>query len=79
MKKKIIIAVAVIAGILAAVASISILAQTPVPIRRAEDNPEFGGTSIGKGCPQNRAEVQDVITTRIALRGKQIRKVMWIL
>ena len=32
MKRKIIIAVAVIAGILAAVAIISILAQTPVPI-----------------------------------------------
>ena len=32
MKRKIIIAVAVIAGILAAVAIISILAQTPAPI-----------------------------------------------
>ena len=32
MKRKIIIAVAVIAGILAAVAIISILAQTPMPI-----------------------------------------------
>ena len=32
MKRKIIIAAAVIAGILAAVAIISILAQTPVPI-----------------------------------------------
>ena len=31
-----------------------------------------------KDVPQNRAEVQDVITTRIALRGKQIRKVTWI-
>ena len=41
MKRKIIIAVAVSAGILAAVAIISILAQTPVPICRAEDNPEF--------------------------------------
>ena len=34
MKRNIIIAVAVIAGILAAVAIISILAQTPVPIGR---------------------------------------------
>ena len=32
MKRKIIIAVAVIAGILVAVAVISILAQTPMPI-----------------------------------------------
>ena len=51
MKKKIIIAVAVIAGILAAVAIISILAQTPMPIRRVEDSHEFGGINIGKGCP----------------------------
>ena len=54
MKRNIIIAVAVIAGILAAVAIISILAQTPAPIWRVEDSPEFGCASMGEDAPKNR-------------------------
>ena len=43
---------AVIAGIMVAVAVISILAQTPVPIWQAEDSPEFGCASMGEAAPQ---------------------------